>query len=92
MRARSSTMRSMHSKQLAACMRGYGACGTERYSWCALLVTLCRFDSISLGEAKTGPFIPCERRLDYMGILEIHGRDFWTGFENREHARPHEHI
>ena len=45
-----------------------------------ILVTLCRFDSKPLVEAKTGPFIPCERRLAVMEIWEIQGHDFWTSF------------
>ena len=45
-------------------------------------VTLCRFDDKSGREAKSGPFIPCERRLALEQILEIQGRDFEPVFES----------
>ena len=45
-----------------------------------ILVTLCRFDDKLPCRSKTGPFIPCERRLADMEILEIQGRDFWRRF------------
>ena len=44
------------------------------------LTTLCRFDHKTMAEPKTGPFIPSQRRLGYMEILEIQGRDFMTSF------------
>ena len=44
------------------------------------LVTLCRFDHKVARKAKTGPFIPSERRLGHTEILEIQGRDLWTVF------------
>ena len=40
------------------------------------LVTLCRFDHNIGLRSKTGPFIPCERRLGELEILEIQGRGF----------------
>ena len=40
-----------------------------------ILVTLCRFDHISMANAYSGPFIPCERRLAISLFLEIQGRD-----------------
>ena len=52
-----------------------------RVTECALLATLCRFDHEPWGDAYLGPFIPWERRLAYMGFLEIQGRDLWAGFE-----------
>ena len=45
-----------------------------------ILVTLCRFDTIYLGDALLGPFIPWERRLAIMEIWEIQGRDITAGF------------
>ena len=45
-----------------------------------ILVTLCRFDDKYRLEPKIGPFIPMERRLAYMEILEIQGRGFWSLF------------
>ena len=45
-----------------------------------ILATLCRFDHKLLVRPLLGPFIPCQRRLSYMEILEIQGRDFQTGF------------
>ena len=35
------------------------------------LVTLCRFDSKPMAKVYLGPFIPCERRLALMEILEF---------------------
>ena len=35
------------------------------------LVTLCRFDHKLVPEPETGPFIPCERRLQNMEISEF---------------------
>ena len=46
----------------------------------AHLVTLCRFDELYWPEPLLGPFIPCERRLALLEILEIQGRDFIAGF------------
>ena len=46
----------------------------------ALLVTLCRFDDNMALHAKTGPFIPCERRLAKRVLLEIQGHGFPAGF------------
>ena len=43
-------------------------------------VTLCRFDDKYSPKPKTGPFIPCERRLAILEIVEIQGRDFVAGF------------
>ena len=40
-----------------------------------ILVTLRRFDSKPSSKAKTGPFIPCERRLASLEISGIQGRD-----------------
>ena len=54
------------------------------------LMTLCRFDDKSGPDGKTGPFIPCERRLGKTVYLEIQGRDFWRPFLNREYGRPHD--
>ena len=45
-----------------------------------ILVTLCRFDHNPGSRSYSGPFIPTRRRLAYMEILEIQGRDFGTGF------------
>ena len=45
-----------------------------------ILATLCRFDHYYRPEAKTGPFIPMERRLARSGILEIQGRAFLASF------------
>ena len=54
-----------------------------------ILATLCRFDdNMSLG-SKIGPFIPCERRLAKVEILEIQGRGLSTAFWNRDYGRPH---
>ena len=39
-----------------------------------ILVTLCRFDDKPGPEGYLGPFIPCERRLAQLRILEIQGR------------------
>ena len=49
-------------------------------SVCAHLVTLRRFDDKTMGRSKSGPFIPWERRLADMRILEIQGRAFGAGF------------
>ena len=46
----------------------------------AHLVTLCRFDDKPEVGSYSGPFIPCERRLDNMEISGIQGRDFRLGF------------
>ena len=64
---------------------GIDPCGScDRTHPCTgvhILATLCRFDhKLSLG-SKTGPFIPCERRMLNMEILEIQGRAFGAGFE-----------
>ena len=45
-----------------------------------ILATLCRFDSFMDGRSYPGPFIPWERRLAYMEIREIQGRDIEAGF------------
>ena len=45
-----------------------------------ILATLCSFDDKYRLGSKPGPFIPWERRLAYIGISGIQGRDFWTGF------------
>ena len=57
-----------------------GARGYVTVPKCTLLVTLCRFDHIYLETSKPGPFIPCERRLALLGILEIQGRGFRAPF------------
>ena len=63
---------------------GIDPCGSRRpspYSPDSVhLATLCRFDHIYLGTLYLGPFIPCERRLAIMRILEIQGRDYWSLF------------
>ena len=51
-----------------------------RVSYGVHLVTLRRFDDKPTGEAKTGPFIPSQRRLANIEILEIQGHDFRTSF------------
>ena len=51
-----------------------------RVTICTQLVTLYRFDDKLALAYKTGPFIPCERRLANTGILEIQGRVLWAGF------------
>ena len=72
---------------------GIDACGScarrPRVLGCAHLVTLCRFDGIYPADAYLRPFIPCERRLANIEILEIQGRGFTAGFWNRDYARPH---
>ena len=45
-----------------------------------ILATLCRFDHKHTPGSETGPFIPCERRLVILEILEFQGRDFRAGF------------
>ena len=54
-----------------------------------ILVTLRRFDHKYCRRSYSGPFIPWERRLPIMEILEIQGHDFRTGSWNREYDRPH---
>ena len=51
-----------------------------RMSGGAHLTTLRRFDDKHGLEPKTGPFIPTERRLADMEILEIQGHDFTASF------------
>ena len=43
-------------------------------------VTLCRFDDKVASRSKSGPIIPCERRLAYLEILEIQGHGFLRAF------------
>ena len=50
------------------------------WSWVYILPTLCCFDDKYSRRPKTGPFIPCQRRLANMEILRIQGRDFLAGF------------
>ena len=76
----------MHNKQLAACTAGVLimrqlVTDPSAYPKYDILVTLCRFDSIRACAVKTGPFIPCERRLSDMENLRIQGRDFEPVFE-----------
>ena len=65
--------------------RGYCPCGSgsptpPRHRFRYILVTLCRFDHKPELGSYLGPFIPCERRLAQMRILEIQGRAFATPF------------
>ena len=46
----------------------------------ALLATLCRFDDKLGPKPLLGPFIPWERRLAKVEILEIQGRGFQRPF------------
>ena len=83
MRARCRIMRRCAQQATAVparAHRGYDPCGTERYRKCDILVTLCRSDQFEAGRSYLGPFIPMERRLEILEILEIQGRDLWTGF------------
>ena len=56
---------------------------------CAHLATLRRFDNKLWLEPKTGPLIPCERRLTNMEISEIQEATFGHRFENRDYDRPY---
>ena len=51
-------------------------------------MTLHHFDSKSRPTAKTGPLIPCERRLAKMEILEFQEVTFGGRFGNRDYDRP----
>ena len=54
-----------------------------------ILATLRRFDNkLSLGP-KTGPLIPCERRLANIGIWEFQELTFGARFRNRDYDRPY---
>ena len=73
------------SKQLAASTSGgMHPCEPRdrprAYPYGDILATLCRFDSKHAPRSKLGPFIPWERRLAIIEILEIQGRDFLTSF------------
>ena len=56
------------------------------------LATLRHFDSVLTRQAKTGPLIPCERRLLKSEILENQEVTFGRRFENRDYGRPYRHI
>ena len=54
----------------------------------AHLATLRRFDNKLSPQAKTGPLIPCERRLAKREILENQEVTFGARFRNRDYDRP----
>ena len=68
----------------SAVRRGYCACGSGNRPRTAplyhILVTLCRFDHKYPSGPYLGPFIPCERRLPIMEILEFKVVVFEAGF------------
>ena len=53
-------------------------------SRCAHLSTLRHFDTKLVPGSKTGPLIPCERRLGKMEISEIQEVTFDARFGNRD--------
>ena len=50
--------------------------------------TLRHFDSKVCRGPKTGPLIPCERRLAEMEFSEFQEVTSWARFENRDYDRP----
>ena len=54
--------------------------GIDRQRVVHIPVTLCRFDSKPASGSKPGPFIPSERRLAYIEISGIQGRDIRPRF------------
>ena len=56
------------------------------------LATLRHFDHKVLGMVKTGPLIPCRRRLAKLEIPEIQEATFGTRFGNRDYGRPFRDI
>ena len=59
---------------------------------CAHLATLRHFDHKVMPWAKTGPLIPCERRLAIMEFPENQEVTFGGRFENGDYDRPYRHI
>ena len=55
------------------------------------LATLRRFDHKVARQVKTGPLIPCERRLSKMEISEFQEVTFERRFGNRDYDRPYRH-
>ena len=54
-----------------------------------ILVTLRHFDTKPRSKVRTGPLIPCERRLLKTEISEFQELTFETRFENRDYDRPY---
>ena len=63
-----------------------------RVTKCAHSATLRHFDTKVHGQAKTGHFIPCERRLRNMEISENQELTFGAHFGYRDYDRPYRHF
>ena len=64
----------------------------SRVHGCAHLATLRRFDQQLRLMVKTGPLIPCERRLPKVEISEFQEVTFGPVFRYRDYDRPFLHI
>ena len=81
------------STEAACCVDPWGYLTTlSRVTPRAHLSTLRHFDIKPRHKVKTGPLIPCERRLRQMEISENQEPTFGTRFGNRDYGRPYTHF